>query len=101
MPVPFRAGSPGVINMKKLNEALLARSRGEHGQPGDCRREFAMQMLRFPLRQVFGDTAVAQDADAFVATVKIDVLTERFDARRPRCWSHERRSTPTRSARPR
>jgi hypothetical protein len=37
-----------------------------------------MQMLRFPLRQVFGDTTVAPDADAFTATVKIDVLTERF-----------------------
>jgi len=35
-------------------------------------------MLRFPLRQVFGDTSVAQGADAFIATVKIAQLTERF-----------------------
>ena len=41
--------------------------------------EFAMQMLRFPLRQVFGDTAnIPPGADAFVATVKIDSLTDRF-----------------------
>jgi hypothetical protein len=38
-----------------------------------------MQMLRFPLRQVFGDTTVAQGADAFVATVKIGQLTQRFE----------------------
>jgi hypothetical protein len=40
--------------------------------------QFAMQMLRFPLRQVFGDVSIAPGADAFVATVKIGVLTERF-----------------------
>ena len=77
VPVPFRAGSPGVINMKKLNEALLAVPGANMDSPVPP-AQFAMQMLRFPLRQVFGDTSVAQDADAFFATVKIDVLTERF-----------------------
>jgi len=77
VPVPFRAGSPGVINMKKLNEALLNVPGSNMDSPVPP-AQFAMQMLRFPLRQVFGDTSVAPDADAFVATVKIDVLTERF-----------------------
>jgi hypothetical protein len=77
VPVPFRAGSPGVINMKKLNEALSAVPGSNMDSPVPP-AQFAMQMLRFPLRQVFGDTTVAPDADAFTATVKIDVLTERF-----------------------
>jgi hypothetical protein len=78
VPVPFRAGSPGVINMKKLNEALLAIPQANMDSTIDS-AEYAMQMLRFPLRQVFGDTTVAQDADAFVATVKIGQLTTRFE----------------------
>jgi hypothetical protein len=35
-------------------------------------------MLRFPLRQVFGDTTVPDNTDAFEATIKIAALTERF-----------------------
>lgn len=77
VPVPFRAGSPGVINMKKLNEALLAVPGSNMGGSVDA-AEFAMQMLDFPLRQVFGDTSVAPGADSFVAKVNIEELAERF-----------------------
>ena len=78
VPVPFRPGSPGVINMKRLNESLLAIPQANMGATIDS-AEFAMQMLRFPLRQVFGDTAnIPPGTDAFVATVKIGKLTERF-----------------------
>jgi hypothetical protein len=76
--VPFRAGSPGVINMKKLNQALLAIPEAHMGPSVDS-AEFAMQMLRFPIRQVFGDTTVAPGADAFWATVQIPQLTTRFE----------------------
>ena len=77
VPVPFRSGSPGVINMKKLNEALVNVPGSNMTGPVDA-AEYAMEMLRFPLRQVFGDTSVAPDADSFVATVKIAQLAERF-----------------------
>ncbi len=77
VPVPFRSGSPGVINMKKLNEALLEVPGSNMTGPIDA-AEYAMQMLRFPLRQVFGDTSIAPDADSFVATVKIAQLVQRF-----------------------
>ena len=77
VPVPFRAGSPGVINIKKLNEALQAVPGTNMGPTVDA-AEYAMQMLRFPLRQVFGDTSVAQGSDSFVATVKIAQLAQRF-----------------------
>jgi hypothetical protein len=81
VPVPFRSGSPGVINMKKLNQSLLAIPQTNMGPTIDS-AEFAMQMLRFPLRQVFGDTSVSPGADSFMATVKIATLTARFDLAR-------------------
>jgi hypothetical protein len=78
VPVPFRPGSPGVINMKELNQALLAIPDAHLHTPVQP-AEFAMEMLRFPLRQVFGDTAnIPPGTDAFVATVQIGALTERF-----------------------
>jgi hypothetical protein len=46
--------------------------------PGVDSAEYAMQMLRFPLRQVFGDTSVAPGADAFQATIGIAALADRF-----------------------
>ncbi len=78
VPVPFRQGAPGVINMKKLGQALLAIPEAHMDATLDS-AEYAMQMLRFPLRQVFGDTTVAAGADAFVATVQIAQLTTNFE----------------------
>jgi hypothetical protein len=78
VPVPFRAGSPGVVNIKKLNDALKAVPGTNMGSSVDA-AEYAMQMLRFPLRQVFGDTSVAPGSDSFIATVKIAQLAQRFE----------------------
>lgn len=78
VPVPFRPGSPGVVNMKKLNQAML-NVPGTNMDGAVDSAEFALQMLRFPLRQVFGDPAIAVTSDAFVATIKIDALTKRFE----------------------
>jgi hypothetical protein len=78
VPVPFRAGSPGVINMKKLNESLLAVTQAHMGGTIDA-AEFAIQMLDFPLRQVFGDTTVAPGVDAFVPTINMAALATRFE----------------------
>jgi hypothetical protein len=77
VPVPFRSGSPGVVNMRKLNESLLAVSQANMGPDVDA-AEFAIEMLRFPLRQVFGNTEVAKDEDAFVCTINVPQLAERF-----------------------
>ena len=57
VPVPFRPGSPGVIDIRKLNEALLAAPNTNMEGSVDG-AEFALQMLRFPYRQVFGDPSV-------------------------------------------
>jgi hypothetical protein len=78
VPVPFRPGSPGVIDIKQMNKALQDITEANMGTSVDP-AQFAIQMLRFPLRQVFGDTAnIPPGTDAFVATVPIAILTARF-----------------------
>ena len=51
--VPFRPGAPGVINIAALRQRLAAKAPNSGGtlEPN----EYALQMLRFPYRQVFGD----------------------------------------------
>src|SRR6185295_11286478 len=51
--VPFRKNAPGVINVTELRKRLAAKSPNSGGalEPN----EYALQMLRFPYRQVFGD----------------------------------------------
>jgi hypothetical protein len=51
--VPFRRGAPGVINIAELRKRLAAKAPNSGGtlEPN----EYALQMLRFPYRQVFGD----------------------------------------------
>lgn len=70
--VPFRSGAPGVLNVTALRDRLQARPLVNN--PNLHPNEFALQMLRFPFRQVFGDPD-GSDAtrfyqlDKFVATV--------------------------------
>jgi hypothetical protein len=80
VPVPFRRGAPGVIDLKRLRERLLAKDEVEASgvmEPHD----FALQLLRFPFRQVFGDPANAQererfyDLDRFVVTTSVTAWT--------------------------
>jgi hypothetical protein len=52
--VPFRQGSPGVIDLAGLNRALI-QTPGTNIGPDVDGAEFALEMLRFPYRQVFGD----------------------------------------------
>lgn len=51
--VPFRAGAPGVIDLATLRQRLAAKALPV--APTLAPNEFALQMLRFPYRQVFGD----------------------------------------------
>jgi len=54
VPVPFRRGSPGVIDLARLNQSLIATPGTNIGPDVDA-AEFALELLRFPYRQVFGD----------------------------------------------
>jgi hypothetical protein len=54
--VPFRPGAPGVIDMAELRKRLAAKAPPvPGGTPTLAPNEYALQMLRFPYRQVFGD----------------------------------------------
>jgi hypothetical protein len=58
--VPFRPAAPGVIDMVTLAERL--RQRAPNAGPTLESNEYALQMLRFPYRQVFGDPDDTQNA---------------------------------------
>jgi len=51
--VPFRRGAPGVIDVVELRKRLAAKAPNAGGTLDP--NEYALQMLRFPYRQVFGD----------------------------------------------
>jgi hypothetical protein len=53
-PMPFRRGAPGVLDLSQLNTSLMNTTGTNMGTDVDS-AEFALQMLRFPYRQVFGD----------------------------------------------
>jgi hypothetical protein len=75
--VPFRKGAPGVINMKALAQRLRGAPGTNMGSDIDS-AEYALEMLRFPIRQVFGDTDVRPGYDDFSATLQLGVMVERF-----------------------
>ncbi len=88
VPVPCRPGSPGVLDFDHLNKALIARADTHMGAEIDS-AEFALEALRFPYRQVFGDVSnpVGRLADVFQPSVRIRAalgegtrsLVERFE----------------------
>ncbi len=61
--VPFRPGAPGVINVGALRTRLAGKApnAGTEIDPN----EFALQTLRFPYRQVFGDPDDVDDIQFF------------------------------------
>jgi len=72
--VPFRASAPGVIDLTNLRKRLAAKAPNSGGtlEPN----EYALQMLRFPYRQVFGDPDNQQgqqfySLNSFKATVAL------------------------------
>jgi hypothetical protein len=86
VPVPFRRDSAGVIHMRTLRDRIAAvpatKVGGTSGLSVDA-NEFALEMLRFPYRQVFGDPANEPSqplVDVFRPRVSFALLEERFRA---------------------
>jgi len=82
VPVPFRSGSPGVIHLGALSRKLI-KDDPALGPTLDA-AEFALQMLQFPYRAVFGDRSLAggQPSDPgslFQPTISITALLHRFE----------------------
>lgn len=72
--VPFRRRAPGVINVVELRKRLALKAPNSGGtlEPN----EYALQMLRFPYRQVFGDPDDLEgtkffDLDKFKVTISL------------------------------
>ena len=81
--VPFRKNAPGVINVTELRKRLAKKTlkTGDTLEPN----EFALQMLLFPYRQVFGDPENKEglkyfDMDKFNATVSLVTLKAKIVA---------------------
>jgi hypothetical protein len=64
--VPFRPGAPGVVDMTRLVANFLAEKARLHLGDDVDSAELALQMIRFPYRQVFGDTSVGGPATDFI-----------------------------------
>jgi len=76
----FRSGSPGVLNLKRTAEEFIARA-GTHTGPALDGAEFALEMIRFPYRQVFGDPSQGGAhplGDVFRASLSIAALKSKF-----------------------
>jgi hypothetical protein len=83
--VPFRPGAPGVIDQRRLRQRLLAKPKAKLG-PTVEPHEYALQMLRFPYRQVFGDPDDRDeikfyDLDRFKVTTRFDQHRGRLTAK--------------------
>jgi len=79
--VPFRAGSPGVIDLQRLNKSLINIAETKIGPDVDA-AEFALEMLRFPYRQVFGDPNAGGPAPiglVFKPTIAMAALKTSFE----------------------
>jgi len=63
--VPFRPNAPGVIDMATLRARLAAKAPHSGGTLES--NEYALQMLRFPYRQVFGDPDNQNESERFYA----------------------------------
>jgi hypothetical protein len=75
--VSFRPGAPGVLNLRKTGEDFLGIAATKMNADGKLdSAEFALQMIRFPYRQVFGDPNspnAASKADVFRPSLKFNL----------------------------
>ena len=75
IPVRFRStGAPGVVDIQRLERDLAAA--GEVGPDGVLdSAEYALQLIRFPYRQIFGQPGARPDTDVVLQpTVRYPVL---------------------------
>lgn len=73
--VPFRAGATGVVDIQQLERRLKDRA-GSGAADGLDSSEYALQLVRFPFRQVFGDPAPTPVRFVFRPTVSYQVMVD-------------------------
>lgn len=77
--VPFRAGASGVVDIQQLERKLAARPETGAGD-GLSSAEYALQLVRFPYRQVWGDTSRTTVNIVFKPTVSYATMMTLFTA---------------------
>jgi hypothetical protein len=77
--VSFRRGAPGVLDLKRTAQALIGTPGTKMGAVIDG-AEFALEMIRFPYRQVFGDPSgdPGHIFDVFRPSLSLDQLKTKF-----------------------
>jgi hypothetical protein len=74
--VPFRSGgASGVVDIQRL-ERLLKPRVGSGAADGLDSSEYALQLVRFPFRQVFGDTSDTPVTVVFQPTISYQVIVD-------------------------
>jgi hypothetical protein len=71
--VPFRAGSTGVVDIQQLERSLRGRV-GSGAEDGLDSSEYALQLVRFPFRQVFGEVTDVAMTVVFRPTVSYQTM---------------------------
>ncbi len=76
--VPFRVGASGVVDIKQLERLLqpIAGS-GADDEEGMNSAEYALQLVRFPYRQVWGDPESLDLSKVFKPTVRYSTMVDR------------------------
>jgi hypothetical protein len=80
LPVSFRPGSPGVLDLRQTAKTLINETRTHMNGAVDG-AEFALEMIRFPYRQVFGDPShggSGQLKDVFRVSLSMAQLKTKF-----------------------
>ena len=79
VPVSFRPGSPGVLDLKRTAQSLIGTA-GTKMDASPNGAEFALEMIRFPFRQVFGDPSkgVQPIGTVFRPLISLAQLTAKF-----------------------
>lgn len=80
MPIAFRPGAPGVLDLRRTAQEFLKPEHGTNMGTEVDGAEFALQMIRFPYRQVFGDPeGEPQIEEVFRPSIGLAVLKARFE----------------------
>ena len=73
--VPFRVGSSGVVDIRRLSEALADKP-DTGADDGLDSAEYALQLIRFPWRQVYGEVQRPNFETVFRATIDYQKVVE-------------------------
>jgi hypothetical protein len=79
IPMFFRPGAPGVLDLKRTAAAFESAANTHIGSPING-AQFALEMIRFPYRQVFGDPSHASTplGDVFRPSLSLAQLETKF-----------------------